>query len=844
MELRDAAEELASLEDQLRALTNETNRAFDGLERAVLPPERFGLDAAELRRLREHVTHGLSVSAALEGVTVAVKDRVRADTRQEVEKLLLVAREGAETVPRRLDRLSERLGDAMERLRRAAEEIGRLRHLERRRAEAEDRRESIRRELGEDAAGLELVDVALRARRAASERAALSPATFVDESDAAAEDDGWLAGLAATIRALREALTHGGPAEAVGRDATRRTVEVAVRLAREEGELRRRLASVARDVELRQEASRALFQAVTKASEVLERVGRLERLLKTGALAPESLTSLKAACLEHGAVAVLLSLRGVRVPAAKLESAIGRAAEALGEALTRAPAGAGAARGLAPAWEELARLEPRAIEEEWEVAAQESLGAVESADGSLSVSEESLTAMAAADDLEPWRRRLLDRLADRAGDVDSLAHRLEPVLATLARLESHPAAAEPARAARQAVETLLDAARDATARHHEALRDVLATSQDGGFGELTRRAAPFAPLRNVDADDAEALRTARLEVLDGVRRLFSELEREAAGPGTDGSAEVREVEERARNETIGCQRSLAVVLARVRRLLRLLLPPLSPACRDALALAREVRERSALPREADGEPEAYRDRLGAALEALYGEKVYLEHLDLPRGADHGVLADLARRRDRRLLDLSAGELILLFHLLTVLAREHEAMSDADRPGHVSWIEELLGHARVEMERHAERLERSLLELDTNEQRAERHAAALDAYHRWAQAVAETELGMHLLAGDRRATFEALEAPLGRLGETIVEAAGEAESSWRTTGTLESLIELLTSLARRLEERPTITDVRGRVERTRQAAIAARDAILAAAEEDEDPVRDPGATPFR
>lgn len=824
MELRDVVETLVSLDDDLRAITNEVNRALDGLERAVMPPDRFGVSRADLEALRERLVMGVQESAALQSIVTAIRGKLVGLAQAHADRV------AAATPTHRAEAseaLAQDLGSAIDLARSAFENVGRLKHLMARRADSEAALARARRNVEHDEETQELLGLALSARQAAAERSSQDARRFLVDADAAAAQDGTLAGIAANVRALRDALRTAQDAGQVGGDLVRRVVDASLKLAQEREELKRRLAQLAHEAERRQEITHGLFQAVTKASEVLELAAQLSaRLEVEGALPDGALGPLRAACLEHGIVSLLLDLRGARIEREALERSASETSAALGAVLTRLADDSHQVERIGRAWDVLAEVDATAVEQGWEAAFCTVLGVEVEGGGVLRIPRERLERLSAADSLEPWSASILEQLETSARKIARTLRRLDSVDAALESLAAGEGpAVEPAGAARARLAEFRAEARRATETYWTELGRRLLASE-AGLARVTKDLRAFRHVQDLAPGAAPSERRAAVAAtLEEVRATFTELE-SGALPGDDGEGiDWRKQEEDARNRTIGAQRSLAVALSRAKRLRELVLPPPPEPVPAAIGLAAQLRAGDMPP---GLEQPLLRDRIGEALESLHLEKHYLEHLALPPGSEVKALASLSRERSRRLLDLHGASLSLLFRLLEVLGVEYETLPRDERPGHLSWIEELLAHGREEMGRAVHRLEECLFDLDDNSERLGRWTSAFDAYRSWAQGLADTEAGHEIVTRRGLAVFEGFEAPLGRLGDDTLRHLDVETPDWRQTSALESLMELLASIATHLEGQPTASDLRGAVEAVRARAAELRDRLLAAA----------------
>lgn len=817
MELRDVVEVLAGLDDERRAITNGVQRALDALERAVLPPERFGLTTARIEALRERVQHGMPEAAALSEIGDVVRERLVDDMRLEGERLALLSVDRADhdLLRSTLDRFTSRVGGSLDSARVVQEQIGALRALLARRRDVDQALGRLRRQIEPDDVTDELLDLAMSARHAAG-REPLGARAFLLEAESHAAASGLLAGVASNTRALREALRLGRDADAIASDLCRRAEDAATRLAADRDEARRLLALSEREKDRRQEISHGMFQAVTKATEVLERLDRFERLPATQRLADGALGSLKAACLEHGIVSVLVGLRELRVDRADFDAALSQVSQALGdllELLQDRPETA----SVVPAWDDIAAVDARAQESEWESACREALGVRRDAQGLLAVAPETLSLLVSADSLEPLRTRLFQRIESKMTEVLRATERLERLDRTLSDLcdEGGDLAAR-AVACKATLTRFIGEALHVMGECHARFRERL-SDPDAGFAQIQARVEPFVRVE----DAAPAMRaTAIQEALAEIRACFAELETRLPGGGGDAE-QTRAADAHLREESAALSARLAASLASLHRLRELLLPPLPAMVDDAIALAARLRDAA--------RPGVSRDHLGEALESLLHERLYLEALDMSALCQARPGQAIASERNRRLLAIVGASLTLGYELLSVLVREHEAASGAEREGHAAWMEELAEHLASEMSLHARLLDLFLTELPDNASRLRAHEVALGSHLRFLAALEGTAAEAELLARRGKELFAALEGPLGTLGAHLLDAlvpqAAASAADWRVTSQVESLIDLHDSLLARLRDAPLRTDVAASVAVSRDRATALRDEIV-------------------
>lgn len=829
VELRDVVETLVGLDDERRALTSEVQRALDALERSLLPPERFGIEARKLVTLRERIGMGSQEASALDSLGASLRDRLVEDARIESETLVRLTSSGR-SPDNRLGTLPARWGSLLDRGRAAWESLGALGALLQRRTDVEARLAKLRKSLGRDELAAELLELVLAARVSVGPEGTQASRLLLEEAESDAARDGSLAALAANLRAVRDAISAGRHAQPAAADLVRHSVDLGLGLSHERDELRRELATLSREVERRQEMSHALFQAVTKASEVLEAASRLESLSAGRLLADGALGPLKAACIEHGIITVLLGLREVELDRRDLDQATSDLSAALGELLSRLEDRPDLVARLVPAWDDLAAVDSRTSPAELEAACWEATGLRKDARGVMSVAPDQLALLAAADRLDPWVTRIFQRIDSRTAEVHRATERLEALDATVASIAEAGSAnpgvrdlAERAVSVRAALARFVGEALHVLDACSSAVRHRL-TAEATGFEQIHRRTAPFAHLE--EAHDENGRHAALQQTLSEVRELFTQLEAHALGEGTVRSAEWRQEEDRVRTASRAAQERLAGILTRLRRLSALLLPPQSAMVEGALALA------VALQR---GEEPPPRDRLGEALEALHGEKLFLRLLDLPPGDEVRPLARLASERSARRLAVLEASLVLLFMLLGDLGDELEGLAGEAREAHLAWIRELVDHAHAEAEEHAQVLDEILFELEDNASRLARWSAAFDAYHRWASRCADAEVGMELSP----AVFERFEQAFSRLGRRTLDGVRAEHADWRVSSSLESLMELHGLALSRLEGVSTLTDLRGSLGALRARAEELRDRILALAEKSADGRPSPG-----
>ena len=821
MELRDVVGSLVALDDEQRALTNELNRAVDALSRALLPASRFGVEPDRLEALQERLAHGFDETASLEGLAGQLEDSV-VGTAWEARRL-------AESDFR------QRLGTRLEELRLALEAMGRLRDLLHQRGRAERRLARLKKSLDADPETTELLEVVLAAREAAPSRQSHDSQAFLDDAMAAARDDGTLAGTAANLRALRETLAAGEDPSQVAADLSHRVVDVAVHLGQQREDIARRLGALEREAERRQEISHGLFQAVTKASEVLDLASRLQERLDSEGLPDGALGPLKAACIEHGVITLLLELRRLRLERRDLDTAMQELSASLGDLFAALAQQPERAEPLGRVWEDLAALDAGAIEQGWEEAYAQALGVQREGGGVLSVAQSDLQVLAGADGLDPWLDRLVKAVDEKQAFVTGLVERLEGADRVLDELVKEDGPRDAAFQAKRCLAHFVGEATHAVQTYYAAVRKAL-LDPDSGFRRVQAQVAGFVHAEQVTPNAGAAeRRDAFAATLGEVKSLFGELE--AQLPMGSDAEDWKGAEEEARNQVAGAYRDLAGALARQQRLRALLFPDLSEGCEEALALAARLEEDPA----ALGGTEDPVERVGEALEALYAEKLYHENLQLPSGSEVRAVAALSQERGRRLLDLHGASLVLLFRLLALLAGQYQDLPEEERPGHLSWMKELLHHAAAELGDQLAQLDESLFELGDNAERLRRYLQAFDGYHHWAAEVAESEAGLDLMAERGKELFTGFEERLKHLGERQLERLAAAQTDWRTSSAVESLAELYRNVEAELATRPTLSKVEESIAALRERAEECKRRIADAADAEADPLG--GASPF-
>lgn len=821
MELRDVVEVLAGLDDERRAITNSVHRALDALERSVLPAERFGVAPARIEALRDRIQHGLPEGGILQEIGDQIRERLVDDARLEGERIALLAVDDREAVRSRLERFAERLGGGLDHARRASEQVGSIRALLARRRDVDASLGRVRERLPSDEITSELLSVALQARLTAERAAPLGARQFLLSAEEAASHDGQIAALASNARALREALRLARDPRPVAEDLARRAAEIARRLWSEREEARRQGAMIEREAERRQEISHGMFQAVTKATEVLERLDRFERLPPAQQLADGALGPLKGACLEHGILSVLVGLREVRVDRSDLDAAIAHFSQALGDLLGLLEDRREDADRVVPAWDDIAAVEARIQETEWEAACREAMGVRRDAAGLLAVAPETLGVLVSADSLDPFRDRLFQRVESKMADILRATERLEALDRALSDLcDEGGEIAEHALQCKAALTRFIGEALHVMGECHARFRERL-HSPETGFAQVEARVAPFQRIEDAVGQSQQARMAQVAAAVAELRAIFAELEMRLPGGGASAS-ETREADESLKARAAASQERLAASLASLARMRELLLPPLPQVVLDAVQLASRLGTA-----EAGAEPS--RDRLGEALESLLHERLYHQALELDHAGDSRPLLLLSAERDRRLLSIVGASLTLSFRLLATLAREHEDMEAAERDAHLQWMDEIVEHVRDEMALHALLLDRVLLDMPDNASRAEIHGVALDAYASFLERAGGTSAARALEA--RHAGFRrGFEAPLARLGDAIIERVAAQEPDWRATSQVEGLIELQETLLARLRDAGISDETCAELEARRARAAALRDDILARADE--------------
>lgn len=820
MELRDVVEVLAGLDDERRAITNSVQRALDALERAVLPAERFGIVPARIDALRERIQHGHSESALLQEMGDQVRERLVEDAKLEGEKLALLAIDDRGMARTKVERLASRLGGALDHARRAHEQVGAVRALLARRRDVDASLARLHQRLSSDEITQELLALTLQARQLGERSDPLGARQFLLDAENAASASGLLAGVASNARALREALRVGRAPEAIAEDLRQRTAEAAARLWADREEARRQLAQVEREAERRQEISHGMFQAVTKATEVLERLDRFERLPASQRLADGALGPLKAACLEHGIISVLVGLHEVRVERGDLDSALSQLSQALGDLLGLLRDRREETDMVVPAWDDIAAVEARTQETEWESACREAMGVRRDAQGLLAVSPETLGMLVSADSLTPFRDRLFQRVEAKMGEVLRATERLEALDRVLSDLcDEGGELAEQSLKCKAALTSFIGEALHVMGECHARFRERL-HAPETGFGQVEARVAAFQIVEEAGVDDQRTRMTLVGTALAELRTLFAELEMRLPGGGAS-AADTRKADERLKAQATSLQHGLAASLASLTKLRELLLPPLPTLVEEAIGLAERLRAGSA-------DTGLSRDRLGEALESLLHERLYHEALDLETAEESRSVALLVSERNRRLLAIVGASLNLAFRLLGALAREHDALPEPERPAHLDWMDELVHHVRGEMALFARLFDRVLMELPDNATRRERHGIALDAYATFLAEISRTEAGA-ALTQRHEDLLEAFELPLAQVGGTLLATMRPDEADWRATSQLESVIELQEMILHRLREVGLQPGAIAILEATRARAIAMREEILARAE---------------
>lgn len=832
MQLRDVVGTLVGLEDQRRALAVEAARSLADLEGVVAGDGRLSAVTERIASLRDDMSLGLDESSSLGEVSSALSRAVMTALRGAcAETLASSADASSADADTSLDALEQSIEPCLARALSAAEWLGRLRQILARRAEVESHVRGTKGPLGADPETSELVDITLSARRISAEAGNSDPVSSLDVlagAEQAAAADGPLAAIASNARALRAAIGSGRDASGPASDLIRRIVGSALRIARDRDEQRRRMAALEHEIESRRSVAQGLSQMRRKATLVLGQVVRFERLPEAEQLQSGALGALKAACLEHGIISMMLGLRDLRIDRAALDRSLSELSSALGVLLNAVENRPDVADALSPAWDDLHSVDSRTSEPEWQASLWEVVGLRKDGHGTLSVDPDVLKTLVLADSLEPWRATLLQRIQARTDEVIRATQRLETIDELLTSLVGEGGApAVAALAVKGAVARFVGESLHVMSDCHERVRDIL-LRPDTGLAVIGDRLAPFRHVEEMDADaTTEARRAAVASTLTELREGFTRTGSDgAAGDGTT-AASSPDAGSRT-DELLAVHRRLAATLARARRLRELALPPLPQTVQDAIKIAKTLREkgRDALPPSELG----LRDRFGEALEALHHERELHRLLDLPTGGDLPALRSLAGERAERLLELSGASITLLFELLTVLGVSYETIGEADRPDHLAWIEELLSHGARDVEAHLILLDERLLDLPSNVERLERHAVVFDAYHGWARSLGESELAMELATRHGERLFARFEDPLARLGATILDGTRTDAADWQSSGALESVIELLSALLARLATRPTFTDMSSRVAALKDRASVLRDDVVERAEQ--------------
>ncbi len=814
MELRDVIELLAGLDDERRAITNGLHRALDALERAVLPEDRFGVTPAMIGALHQAVQQGDSADAALSEIAGQIRARTLEEARQDGARLALLSPGDTSAVASALARLADRVGGAHDSARIAHEQAGSLRALLARRKDVASAMRRLSETLAADEITAELLETALAARLSDDRIGPLAARDFVAAAERRAAESTDIAGLASACRALDEAIATGGDADAAGADVAGLATEAVRSLWRAHEDARRRLASVERETLSRQEIARGAFQAISKASEVLEKVDALERLPSSERLVSGALFPLQAACLEQGILSVLSGLQAVRVERSELDAALSKLSAELGALFSLLEDPKASAR-LVPAWDDIATVDARTQESEWEAACRDALSVRRDAQGMLSVAPEALAVMASADSLGPLGERLFRRVEAKMREVQAATERLEALDLALSELchEGGPVG-QRASACKAALTHFLGHALHVMGECHGRF-EALLQGETTGFPLVEARVAPFHHYRESAGADEGVLLAAMDRTLRDLRVHFAAIEAGAMTPGADAT-QARAADAAVREQAASLQRDAAASLAGLARVRELVLPPLSPPVREALERARALRESAA------NEPS--RDALGESLEALLGDRLRLASVPLPADAECRPLQGLRAERDRRLLAVLGASLTLGYRLLGTLVEEHEALEPAAREAHFEWIDELAAHVQAEMELHATLLDEHLTDLPNNAARLEHHAVALNAHAEFLQRLQGTEAGMSLVHRHGPSFFERLEAPLGQIGRTLVNGLRVNEADWRITGNLESVMELLDLVLDRVPAAQLRSDVAEAIRTTRRRAEELRDAI--------------------
>lgn len=826
MELRDVVERLVALDDELRAIGNEINRALDGLRRAVLPPSRFGITVARLDGIEERLAYGSDEKSTLREIGDEVRHRISRNVHARARALLRSESEEAASTDTAtaLDLLRQDVEQSLTYAQETFDQIGKLSFLLSRRLDVGRMLSREQSRITNDVETQDLLEVTLRARNSAIDKSLHDSRIFLIEAENTADRSRELQALATRCRRLRDSLEDGSPTED-GRELTDLAIEQAVRLGQEREELSRRLASLDRTIERYQEISHGLFQSVTKASEILDLAGRLRMSLESGEVREGALDPLKAACIEHGIITLLLELRRLQGDRLSLDNAVAQLSLALGDLFSKIARHPELVKRLAPVWEDLTFADAGAMEADWETAYSEVLGVRKEGSGLLSVSKEDLARLAGADGLDPWLNQLVAKVDEKLGSLSILVEGLENADRLLSELAEMGDITDAALVAKRSLAHFVGEVAQAIETYYRSVRDVL-TAPQAGFRRVQDQVAGFVHVEQLPADASDDdRRIASLSTLDEVVKLFQELEAQVPMElGTDWL----QVERDARTETISVHQAMGGCAAQMRRLRSILFPDFPPACRDALELVERILMSST---DADQDPVADREALGEALESLSSQVQFYQRLRMPWGSEIGTVSRLALERSRRLMDLHGASLTLTFELLRQLGIAHHALSEDEQTANFNWILELVEHAHEETGQHADLLEQCLLTLDDNTERHHHFGLAFAAFHRWAVSLPDP-IGDELAQRKGKQLFTEFEDVFCRLGGSVLDEAEDPEGTpldWRRSSQLESLIELYRSIESTLADKPTKTDLCARIGGQRQRAEVLMEKIAAEAD---------------
>lgn len=795
MPLRDPAEAVVVLDDELRSLANQLNRAVDRLQRRL---REAGLDDP-----RADLSGGI-----LEGPACQAGGALEA-----LDALMhgwacgrLVRPEDGGQVRRTVSLVLDLSAQA-----------GRVRGLLDRRDQLGAELEAAWQRAREVPEVAELVEVVFGARRAAADRACEGSVSFLHEVQLAAGHDAELGRLDDAQRRLRAAIAEGRDVPSLGAEVGSRLEQAARKLALQGEEADRRLADLAARVARQQELAHGLFQSVTKASEVLGLAAELRAANEREGLPDGALGRLKAACIEHGVTTLLLELRRLAVERTGLDRAVQELSEALGDLFVAVADRPHLVQRLARLWDDLALADAGAIERDFDRTYAHILGVTVEGEGVLSMKGDALLRLACADGLDAWLRLLVAAVEDKLGAVDALVHGLEEGDAVLSELLDDARAGAAARRTKRALASFVGEVAHALDDYYSRVHATL-HEPNAGFRRVQAQVRAFAHASAVDAStSAEARREAFGATLAEVERLFAELE--ATLPLELGGEEWHDLERASRARVVEAHRAAALSSARSRRLRDLILPDLPPACAEALRLA------GLRPAAADGSPGAgwgSADSIGEALEALHLEAQLLAAMQLPPG-DPRHLERHRRAMAGRRIELEATIAFLTFRLLGLAGDEFDGLAAAERPAHLDWMDGLLTHAADGLGGLVELLDQALGELPAPAlERAYR--TVFDAYHAWASVAAESEALAELAQRGAEPWFRTLEHRLAAVGQSVLSSNVVDSEAWRDAGALRALAELARGLEGPLADRPTLTDVAGAIaEAGRRAGELAREA---------------------